>query len=267
MEFALAPTEPRAGGPRPDSWDGSILRAVCLDVDDTLVDFTSASRASLAAMIGRADMWGLWEQITEEYVARVVAGEVDYPLMHRSRTQAFLQALGVTVDDADAARFERRRAAGMRSRFRLFDDVLPCLRWLREAGFRIAAVTNASGSHQRTKIDDLGLSPFIDHVAIAGEIGAAKPDPLIFHSACAALDCEPREALHVGDRLGADAVGAHDAGLRAVWLNRFDDPAPMPSGVTSIATLDQLPELMHCALVDSAVPAPRGASLDAGSAA
>ncbi|MGH3431810.1 MAG: HAD family hydrolase, partial [Thermocrispum sp.] len=80
------------------------MRAVCLDVDDTLVDFTSASRGSLAAMIGRADMWVVWEQITEEFVSRVVGGELDYPTMHRSRTKAFLETLGVAVDDADAAR-------------------------------------------------------------------------------------------------------------------------------------------------------------------
>src|SRR5690606_33347710 len=162
--------------------------------DDTLVDFTSASRAALTAMIGRSDMWSLWERITDEYVGRVVDGELDYPTMHRRRTAAFLDALGVAVDEADAARFERRRAAGMRAN-----------------GLRMAAVTNASGNHQRTKLEDLGLSPYIDHVAIAGEVGAAKPDPLIFHSACAAVDCEPHEAMHVGDRLRTDAVGARNA--------------------------------------------------------
>lgn len=233
------------------------MRAVCLDVDDTLVDFTSASRGALASMIGRADMWPAWERITEEHVSLVVRGELDYPTMHRSRTKAFLGALGVAVDDADAARFERRRAATMRSEFRLFDDVLPCLAWLRHHGLRIAAVTNASGSHQRTKLDDLGLSGYIDHVAIAGEVGAAKPDPLIFHSACAALDCEPHEAWHVGDRLVADAVGARNAGLNAVWLDRSGASVCPPEGVLTVRSLEELPELLQGAFAASAVPVPR----------
>ena len=234
-----------------------MLRAVCLDVDDTLVDFTSASRGSLAAMLGRTDMWVLWEAVTEEFVAKVVTGEVDYPTMHRRRTKAFLAELGIEVNDHDAARFERRRAAAMRSAFRLFDDVLPFLRFSREAGLRIAAVTNASGGHQRAKLDDLGLSGFVDHVAIAGEVGAAKPDPLIFHSACAALDCEPREAIHVGDRLRTDAIGARDAGLRGVWLNRGGLPNPAPQGVDEVQSLAELPELIACELASSTLPAPR----------
>ena len=233
------------------------MRAVFLDIDDTLVDFTAASRASLAAMIGRADMWSLWERITEQFVGQVVAGELDYPTMHRRRTATFLDALGVAVDEADAARFERRRAAGMRARFRLFGDVLPCLTRLRASGLRIAAVTNASGAHQRAKLDDLGLSRFIDHVAIAGEVGAAKPDPLIFHSACAALDCEPHEAIHVGDRLKADAVGALNAGLRAVWLNRSGAVATLPVGISAITSLAELTELIEFAVAGTIVPTPR----------
>ncbi len=234
-----------------------MLRAVCLDVDDTLVDFTSASRGSLAAMLGRTDMWVLWESVTEEFVAKVVTGEVDYPNMHRQRTKTFLAELGVLVDDQDAARFERRRAAAMRSAFRLFDDVLPFLHFARMAGLRVVAVTNASGGHQRTKLDDLGLSRFIDHVSIAGEVGAAKPDPLIFHSACAALDCDPHEAMHVGDRLRTDAIGARDAGLRGVWLNRGGLPNPAPHGIDEVGSLAELPELVACELTRSALPAPR----------
>lgn len=257
MEFALAPTEPTSALPYLEFWDRRALRAVCLDIDDTLIDFTSAGRRALEAMIGRADMWSLWEQITDAHVAMVVDGELEYATMHRQRTKCFLAELGVAVEDSEAARFERQRAATMRCGFRLYDDVLPCLAWLRAAGVRIAAVTNASGGHQRKKLDDLGLTRFIDHVAIAGEVGAAKPEPLIFHSACAALGCDPADAVHVGDRLRTDAVGARDAGLAGVWLNRAGVEVAVPSGVHHISGLDQLPELLVCEFAQLGAPAPR----------
>jgi putative hydrolase of the HAD superfamily len=220
VEFALAPTEPQTAPPVPIPWEPPALRAVCFDVDDTLVDFSSASRRALADLIGRGDMWSLWERITDAHVAMVVAGDADYETMHRRRTRSFLAELGVDVDDVDAAQFEYERAAAMWARFRRYDDVVPCLDWLRAAGIGVAAVTNASGGHQRAKLDELGLGRFIDHVVIAGEVGAAKPDPRLFESACAALGCEPSEVMHVGDRLRTDAIGAHEAGLTGVWLDR-----------------------------------------------
>lgn len=257
MEFAFAPTDPRTAPPHLEFWDSRALRVVCLDIDDTLIDFTSAGRSALEGMIGRGDMWPLWEHITDLHVSMVVAGVLDYANMHRERTKCFLAELGVHLDDAEAARFERRRAAEMRCGFRLYDDVLPCLEWLRAAGVRIAAVTNASGGHQRKKLDDLGLTRFIDHVAIAGEVGAAKPDPLIFHSACAALGCDPSEAVHLGDRLETDAVGARDAGLAGIWLNRTGDSSAVPEGVHMVTGLAQVPELLVCEFARLGAPAPR----------
>ncbi|GAG92930.1 unnamed protein product, partial [marine sediment metagenome] len=37
---------------------------------------------------------------------------------------------------------------------------------------------------------------------------------------CRALKCEPREVLHIGDSPEHDVLGAANAGLRTVWLNR-----------------------------------------------
>ncbi|SFK73614.1 MULTISPECIES: HAD family hydrolase [Amycolatopsis] len=230
---------------------------MCLDIDDTLIDFSAAGRRALAALLGRADMWPLWERITDRHVALVVAGDLDYASMHFRRTQCFLGELGVVVDGDDVARFEVRRKDLLRRSMCLFDDALPCLDWLRAAGVRLAAVTNASGAHQRAKLADLGLARFFDHVAIAGEVGVAKPDPVMFHSVCERLGCAPGEAAHVGDKLQTDAVGARDAGLTGVWLDRHDTAAEVPEGVHVIPGLDELPQLLVSEFARVGVPVQR----------
>lgn len=233
-----------------------MLRLVCLDIDDTLVDFTAASRRTLAALIGRADMWSLWEHITDQHVARVVAGELDYPGMHLRRTRSFLAELGVLAGSFEVAGFESRRREVLQNTWRLYDDVLPCLEWLLAAGLRIAAVTNASGAHQRAKLADLGLAGFFEHVVIAGEVGAAKPDPVMFDTVCRAEGCAPAEAVHVGDKLDVDAIGAREAGLTGVWLNRglAAKQASCPEGVYTLSGLAELPELLVSEFVRIGAP-------------
>lgn len=222
---------------------------MCLDVDDTLVDHSAAARHALRLMLGHDDAWPLWQQITDENAARVVAGEVDSDTMRWQRTKEFFACLGEMLDDAEAARREDMRATAMRAGWTLFDDVLPCLDWLSAVGVRIAVITNASGPYQRAKLANLGVAAFIDEVVIAGELGAAKPDPVIFHTACARLGYPPAEVAHVGDRLDVDAIGARDAGLTGVWLNRTG-PArgTLPAGIATIASLELLPELLVCDL-------------------
>jgi putative hydrolase of the HAD superfamily len=231
---------------------------VCLDIDDTLIDFTAACRRALAVLLGRSDLWSLWERVTDRHTAMVVSGELGYGDAHLRRTQCFLDEVGVVVDAEHAAEFERRRKDLVRRSWRLFEDVLPCLDWLRAADVRLAAVTNASGAHQRAKLADLGLARFFDHVAIAGEMGVAKPDPVMFHSVCATMGCSPEEAAHVGDKVRTDAVGARDAGMEGVWLDRGGAGADaVPEGVHVIESLDDLPQLLVSEFVRIGVPAQR----------
>jgi len=267
VDFALAPRTPSRTAPPaaavPEPWEVPELRLVCLDIDDTLIDCTAAIRRSLHTLTGRGDLWPLWDLITEEHVALVVAGELDYATMHQRRTDCFLAEIGIFADAEQVSSFERRRRELLDHSWQLFDDVLPCLEWLRAAGLTLAAVTNASGSHQRRKMADLGLAPFFDHVAIAGELGVAKPDPVMFHTVCLGLGCPPAQAIHVGDKLDTDAIGARDAGLGAVWLDRDGIAERAPEGVHTVAGLAELPELLVSEYATIGVPAQRGSDTPA----
>lgn len=220
------------------------IQAVCLDIDDTLVDFTSSARRALYDLIGRDDMWPCWQRTTDEHVARVVSGELTYDAMHRARTKAFFADLGALLDDDLVATLEERRCTQLRTTWQLFADAIPCLDWLRAAGLKLAAVTNASGQHQRAKLAGLGIARFFDTLVIAGELGAAKPDPVIFHTACARLGVPPSQTVHVGDLLDTDAIGARDAGLHGVWLARGAAHPSTEPGIQTIENLADLPELL-----------------------
>ena len=225
------------------------IRAVTLDVDDTLVDHSASSRAALRLLLGHDNAWPLWTQITDEQVRRVVAGEVDSDTMRWQRTKEFFACLGELLDDAEAQRREQIRVQAMRAGWRLFADARPCLEWLNAVGIRVAVITNASGPYQRKKLADLGVAEFIDEVLIAGELGVAKPDPMIFRTACARLGAQPGEVAHIGDRLDLDAIGARDAGLAGVWLGRRGPAGGrLPAGISMIGSLGELPELLVCEL-------------------
>ena len=74
------------------------------------------------------------------------------------------------------------------------------------------------------------------------EHGAGKPDPGIFHAACARLGCAPGEVLHVGDDIRTDVEGARLAGLRTAWINREGArwPRTMPPPDLEFTTLAAL---------------------------
>ncbi len=101
-----------------------------------------------------------------------------------------------------------------RNRVALYDDVRPALERLRTK-YRLFAVSNGNADLGRCGIADL----FEGHITAAAA-GAAKPDARIFDLLLREAGVEPAQVLHIGDDPLADVVGATQAGMHSVWLNR-----------------------------------------------
>jgi putative hydrolase of the HAD superfamily len=123
-----------------------------------------------------------------------------------------------------------------RNRVELYEDVRPALKRLR-AKYRLFAVSNGNADLDRCGIADL----FDGHVT-ASAAGAAKPDARIFAHLLRAAGVEPGEVLHIGDDPLADVVGAAQAGMQAVWLNREARtwPSEFAPPLRTISTLAEI---------------------------
>jgi HAD superfamily hydrolase (TIGR01509 family) len=123
-----------------------------------------------------------------------------------------------------------------RNRVEFYDDVRPALRRLR-ARYRLFAISNGNADLERCGIADL----FAGHIT-ARAAGAAKPDARIYAALLKLTGVEASQVLHIGDDPLADVVGATQAGMQAVWLNRDArqwpaDFAPPPRTVSTLAEI------------------------------
>ncbi len=115
----------------------------------------------------------------------------------------------------DPAYFEGLfRYFGSPEAYRLAPALLDCCHTLRAAGVKVAIVSNADTRTHRVT-EGLGLAQVVDLTLLSSELPWDKPDPRIFHHACALLGTAPGRAVHVGDSLRYDVRGARAAGCRA----------------------------------------------------
>lgn len=93
------------------------------------------------------------------------------------------------------------------------------LRGLRQRGLRTGMVSNFD--HRLPAVlAALELAALLEVVVVPADVGAAKPDPRIFHAALTRLGVAPAAALYVGDDADDDIAGATAAGLRALDVAR-----------------------------------------------
>jgi 2-haloacid dehalogenase len=132
-----------------------------------------------------------------------------------------------------------------------YPDVLPALRSLREAGFTLGVLTNATPEAGCAALENGGLSELIDVSLSAGTIKTYKPDGRAYGLVTSHYGISAEEVVFVTSE-GWDATGAAEFGMHVVWCNRSGAP-PETLGAKPSGTIASLREL--CAiLAEAAVP-------------
>jgi putative hydrolase of the HAD superfamily len=194
-------------------------------------------------------------EVSEEQAKEAMRAEISYYIDHhaegadgpslgelRSRCAAVLgehlpaSAAGLTNEQLRELLLDSLR-------FTPYPDAAPTLGRLRAAGIRAAVVSNWDCSLGAV-LGELGLGGMLDAIVTSAQTGARKPEPTIFRAALEHLRCPPESAILVGDSLDTDVAGGRAARIRSVLLDR-SGAAPDRSGVETIVTLDNLPELIR----------------------
>jgi putative hydrolase of the HAD superfamily len=238
---------------------GMMLRALLLDLDDTILD-------------NRSSVFGAWDvvsvaivdhvsELETKAVRRQIAastrwywsdperlrrGRVDLPLARHAILTHALERLG--CPDPDLARRTERLYTQVREEtLKPIPGAIDALQRLRTGVPRLGLVTNGAAEVQRAKLERFDLARHFDAIVIEGEFGAGKPEARVFQHALGLLDAGAPQSLMAGDDYEADVLGALQAGLHAAWIDRNGNPPPRaapPRAYVSVRSLHELAELL-----------------------
>jgi putative hydrolase of the HAD superfamily len=221
------------------------IRAVLLDATGTLIELAEPvgeTYARFAAAHGAPiSAWRLedaFRRVLRRAPPRVFPGVPRAQVPERERAwwrelvrSTFLAAdSAVRPPDFDACFDALWRHFAQPRAWRPRPGAEAALRALRAAGRRTAVVSNFDARLPEI-LSGTGLAALLDAVVLAGEVGAAKPDPEIWTRALAALGCEAREAVAVGDDPERDLEPARRLGLAAIDVRELATLADLPARV------------------------------------
>jgi putative hydrolase of the HAD superfamily len=232
---------------------------VFFDLDGTLVDHRAAVweavgqlvRAAPNATVPADELVTLWWTLEARHMREYLAGQCSFAEHHRRRLRSFLPMLGEPVPDDPAhldAWIAERYLTVFEECWRSYPDVRPCLKTLKRLprAPRLAVLTNGDPDQQRAKLARFGLLDYFEAVLTPTELGAAKPDPDAFATACRRMRTGPERAVNVGDMLGSDVNAAALAGLTGIWLDRgidFVTGGPPPTADETVLRIERLTDL------------------------
>ena len=193
-------------------------RVVFFDVDDTLLDTSTfaetARKAAIELMVDNGlhldkdEAYGVLKTIIRQkgsnygkhfnILTEVVLGHED----------PMLVALGMIT-------YHNVKIALLRP----FAENIDTLIYLKSQGYSLGVIYNGITIKQWEKLVRLNVYSFFDEVITSEEVGAKKPDKLIYDVALRKMNGDPEKSIMIGNKFKEDALGAVNAGMSAILVN------------------------------------------------
>jgi phosphoglycolate phosphatase len=184
------------------------IKAIVLDLDGTLLDTAGDIAAAANRMLQELGRAPLDEATVRSYIGNGVSR-----LVKRALTGTFDGEPEPALFDAAMALFRKHYTQTLTATTRPYPGVREGLQAMKDAGFRLACITNKAACFTTPLLAAMELAPFFEAVIAGDALPAKKPDPLPLIHLAGQFGVAPEEMLLIGDSKNdvqaARAAGCH----------------------------------------------------------
>lgn len=218
--------------------------AAIIDLDGTMVDTLGDFAEALGRMLRDLELPPIAPQHIERMVGKgsehLLRSVLNHVLGENGKAPS---AIEIEALYARAWPSYQRHYLAINGQFAgVYPGVIEGLQALRDAGLRLACLTNKPTNFAVPLLCAKGLAPFFEYVFGGDAFERKKPDPLPLRKTCEALCTLPARTLMVGDSSN-DAQAARAAGCPVVLVTYGYNHGQPVTGVDADGWVDSLQDL------------------------
>ena len=185
------------------------------DVNETLLDLRALA-APFEDVFGDGAIFSQWfAQVIQSALLTVVTGPYqDFAQVGRSALDMLAERRGLVLDDE-----QRNLILGTMRTLPPHPDVIPALEILKDAGFRMAALTNSPPQLAEAQLMHAELTPFMERIMSVDAVQSLKPAAKVYEYAAEQLGIKPAKMRLIAAH-SWDVAGAMRAGCAAGFVAR-----------------------------------------------
>lgn len=206
---------------------------VFFDLDRTLWDFDTNSRASVDDLIDKYDLeskgipskddfFQVYTAINNTLWDRYRKGSIAKAELKVLRYEKALRHFGIFNHEM-AEIFGREYLEILATKKNVFPGTHEILKYL-QPKYRMHIITNGFEEVQDKKMNTAGLTDFFEVVITSEAAGVRKPNAGIFEYALQKTGANIESSIMIGDDLPVDIVGAREYGMDQVYFNPAKKP-------------------------------------------
>jgi 2-haloacid dehalogenase len=188
---------------------------ILFDVNETLMDM-SPLKKKVNDMLASKRGFHIWFGMLLQYslVDNCIGQYHDFSAIADATLEMTAKALQKEIEED-----EKKEALALMKKLSAYADVEKGLKLLKEAGFRLATLTNSPMPTLTAQLQHAGLTTYFEATLSIDAVQKYKPAPESYQYAARALGVSTSEIIMVAAH-GWDIAGAMQAGLQAAFIER-----------------------------------------------
>ena len=224
------------------------IKHVFFDLDHTLWDFDKNSALTFEKIfrlnnisIPIEDFIKHYEPINLAYWRLYRHNNIDKTSLRYGRLKDSFDTLNVEISDELIDKLSEDYITHLSTFNHLFTNTIEILNYLQKK-YALHIITNGFHEVQEKKMRHSKIFHYFKTITDSEMVGVKKPNPKIFEFALDQAKALPNESIMIGDSLEADAQGALDYGLHAIWFNYKKED--LQQNITCVSELIELKQYL-----------------------
>ena len=201
------------------------IRAVLLDLDNTLIDFEASAKECMQKALSdrgipfREEIYETFFRINPTLWKKIERKELTLDGLHQIRWNMVFAEVGLSQIDGPLFEIDFRKY--LKTSGIPIEGAVDLLEDLKKKGYLLCVASNGPYEQQKSRMKAAGMDDFISHWFVSERFGVNKPAGEFFEAAMAELEgITPPECVMIGDSLSADIAGGKNFGMKTVWYDR-----------------------------------------------
>lgn len=206
-----------------------MIKAVLIDVDNTLLDFNKCAASSIKAGFEKYGIeyndgvFPVFERVNDSLWLRIEQKTLTIDELHKIRWNMIFNELGI---DRNGSEFELLFVENIHESCIPVDGALDLVKYLSEK-YIVCVASNASYNQQKNRLTKAGMFEYFKELFVSKEIGFPKPTKEYFDICLSKLSPITKdETIMIGDSLSADIEGGVKYGMKTCWYNHNNEKIP-----------------------------------------
>ncbi|RXM38854.1 noncanonical pyrimidine nucleotidase, YjjG family [Chryseobacterium sp. CH21] len=205
------------------------MQHVFFDLDNTLWDHRRNAYLTIKDLFEKQEITSkyaidfeefhsVYHDINEELWERIRDGIIGKEYLREHRFYDSFKHFGIDNKEL-ALYFEENFLDNIVSHNQLVEGAEDILEYLKAKNYTLHIISNGFQEVTERKCTLSGIAPYFKTITSADAIGVRKPNPRIFEYSLGLSEARKEESILIGDDWIADAMGATDFGMDAIFFD------------------------------------------------